>query len=322
MLKYLIIQLDDSSVSFCHYPNDCSKRKLIPLDILNRAIIWAMKENLNVQFLYPDYVLPESYADSIGKIEHTNIVSSTYEDNTLRNNADIVVFSSFEEVQSQSYISTQSYILRTPLCDLTKNVDIIKSILHSVTRLNIVLSDVDKFSTDDHDSYYSFLNTISEQIVSEYEDSHPVQLNILTDRIMLGSMNNCGAGIESLTLAPDGKFYVCPGFYVDGSNSVGDIVNGLNVINPQLYTLEHAPICSICDAWHCKRCVWLNSKLTLEVNTPGKEQCVVAHIEREASRRLLEKIRTIGDFMPDNEIKKLNYLDPFEELLKKQRHGY
>ena len=140
----------------------------------------------------------------------------------------------------------------------------------------------------------------------------PVHFNLLTDRMFLDKMNNCNAGDESITLAPDGKFYICPAFYLDGSKAVGDLENGLDIKNRQLYRLDHAPICRKCDAWQCRRCVWLNRKTTLEVNTPSHEQCVVAHIERNASRRLLKEIRTLGEFLPEKEIKEIDYLDPFD----------
>ena len=48
------------------------------------------------------------------------------------------------------------------------------------------------------------------------------------------------------------------------------------------------------------------------MNTPCHEQCVVAHTERNASRRLLAAIREKAEFMPEVEIKDINYLDPFE----------
>ena len=128
-------------------------------------------------------------------------------------------------------------------------------------------------------------------------------------------MNNCNAGWESITLAPDSKFYVCPAFYLEADGySVGDLESGLNVKNPQLYKLDHAPICRNCDAFQCRRCAWLNRKTTLEVNTPSHEQCVVAHLERNASRNLLESIRAIGVFLPEMEIPEINYLDPFDNI--------
>ena len=150
--------------------------------------------------------------------------------------------------------------------------------------------------------------------------SKNVQLNLLTDRIMLTAMNNCNAGWESIALAPNGKFYACPAFYqtkcqtaIDETDvSIGDLHQGVNIKNPQLYKLSHAPLCRNCDAYHCKRCVWLNRKTTFEINTPGHEQCVVAHIERNVSRELLTNIRKHGTFMPEINIKEIDYLDPFE----------
>ena len=52
MLQYLIIQLDDTSISYCHYENTKDKSKLIGLDDLKAGILFAMKENLMIQFVY------------------------------------------------------------------------------------------------------------------------------------------------------------------------------------------------------------------------------------------------------------------------------
>jgi CXXX repeat peptide maturase len=82
--------------------------------------------------------------------------------------------------------------------------------------------------------------------------------------------------------------------------------------NQQLMRLDHAPICRHCDAYQCKRCVWMNQKLTLDLNTPSHQQCVVAHVERNASRHL-QKLLNEKDIRLSNnqEIKEINYLDPF-----------
>lgn len=316
MLKYLIIQLDDTSVSFCHYNNDNTKPRLIEHRILKDALFWSMKENLTVQFLYPDYELPEDYKDVILGIDHADIVSSTCKDEELLKKADVVIFDSWAAINYFSFSQNQAYVIKTTFADLFTKGAFLNTILPKVSRLNVVITDISNLNTDIEKRYSQFLENLSEKIYQEYKDNHGVQVNILTDRMMLDAMNNCGAGVESITLAPDGKFYICPGFYLDKSDSVGDIENGLNIKNPQLYRLDHAPICRICDAWQCKRCVWLNKNLTLEVNTPGREQCVMAHIERNASRILMDKIKAIGLILPGDEIKELDYLDPFEKVIK------
>ena len=130
-------------------------------------------------------------------------------------------------------------------------------------------------------------------------------------------MRNCEAGVKTITLAPDGNFYICPAFYYNGEMPCGNPNDGLDIKNPQLYKLEYAPICRRCDAFHCRRCVWLNKLTTLEVNTPSHEQCVVSHIERNAVKSLLAAIRKHGEFMPQlPEIAEIDYFDPFDKIEK------
>lgn len=318
MLKYLIIQLDDSSVSFCHYNNDRTKAGLIPLDKLKEAIFWSMKENLTLQFLYPDYSISEKYKSEIAKTFHADIVSSICEDETLRTTADVVIFDSLASINFYPFNKAQSYVFRLTISELIDNIRMIYPILPQVDRINIVLTDILSFKEkEDKTSYMECLNSLSDKIVNEYKSGHSVQVNLLTDRILLDGMNNCNAGEETITLCPDGNFYVCPGFYSDGDKRfmLGNVKQGLQIRNPQLYKLDHAPICKICDAYQCQRCVWLNSKSTHEVNTPGREQCVISHIDRNSSRELLKKIREIGQFMPEKKIEHLDYLDPLEKLL-------
>lgn len=312
MLKYLIIPLSDDSVSFCHYENGKKSGRLIELEMLKKAIFWAMTENLNVQFVYPDREIPSEYKAVIDTIDHAKIVGLHCEDKVLTDEADIVVFDGWNGVDTFRFQSGKNYVVRTDKSGLFDNADVFKSLFPKLDRLVVVITDIDKFQKSDFQKYDAFLNTMIPVIKEEYGKGHPLHFNLLTDRMLLDKMNNCNAGDESITLAPDGKFYICPAFYLDGCKPVGDLGNGLDIKNQQLYRLDHAPICRKCDAWQCRRCVWLNCKTTLEVNTPSHEQCVVAHIERNASRKLLEEIRTLGEFLTEKEIKEIDYLDPFD----------
>lgn len=150
--------------------------------------------------------------------------------------------------------------------------------------------------------------------------------NMLTDRLVLTEMHNCEAGIGNITVAPNGKFYLCPAFYYDeqmgisnrmnhstkdASRSVGDLDNGLQIPNKQLLELDHAPLCRKCDAYHCHRCIWLNDRLTMDANTPSHQQCVLAHLERNAGRELQQMLAAQG-LHTGNEIPEIDYLDPFD----------
>ena len=320
--------MDDTATSFCHYGNSCASRKLISIEDLKAGIFFAMKENLMIQFVYPDFELPQEYKDVINTIDHSVIVSSLCEDSALKDNADVVVIHDWTAIERMNFDTDISYVLRTTKSDLFDKYRFLMPVIGKVSRLNVIITDVESFEDDDFEIYKNVLSYLSVEIEKLYVEGKSPQLNLLTDRMMLDKMNNCNAGWENITLAPDGKFYVCPAFYhaqqADGSEtsisevcekgfSVGDLKSGLDIKNPQLYRLDHAKLCRNCDAYQCKRCIWLNRKTTCEVNTPSHEQCVVAHLERNASRFLLNNIRRHGSFLPEKEeIKEIDYLDPFE----------
>lgn len=314
MIEYLMIQLDDTSTSYCHYENERKERKLIPINILKAGIKFGMMENLMIQFIYPDYSLPKGYSEVIESIDHSKIVSSLCEDEALKAEADVLVFHDWTGLSQAELDQEKCYVLRTTKADLFDRYLFLKEALSKVLRLNVVITDMETFTEQDFETYKHLLHALSGHIEKLYVEGKSPQLNLLTDRMMLEKMNNCGAGDSNITLAPNGKFYVCPAFYYeDEENCIGDLEHGLDIKNPQLYKLDHAPICRHCDAYQCKRCIWLNRKTTLEVNTPSHEQCVVAHLERNASRELLENIRKHGSFMPQIEIKEIDYLDPFDK---------
>jgi len=310
MLQYLIVLLDDTSTSYCHYNNSNIKSRLISLEHLKAGILFAMKENLMIQFVYPAYEIPKEYKETIETIDHVKIMPSDAE-NII--DADVVVVNSGKEVAhnvSTTKTGCKTFVLRT------RNREAMNSVFTILEngRLNIIITDIETFTEKDFETYNQWLLELGETVKNLYCNRKVPQINLLTDRIWLEKMNNCNAGYENITLAPNGKFYVCPAFYIENEkDSIGNLKSGLEIKNPQLYKLEYAPLCRICDAYQCKRCVWLNRKTTLEVNTPSHEQCVVAHLERNASRQLLNELKLMG-FFPDKTIIDIDYLDPFEKI--------
>lgn len=309
MIQYLVILLDDTSVSFCHYGNAKATRRLMPLETLKAGILYGMKENLNIQFVYPAYALPEAYDAAIESIDHVKIKPVGTPEG-----ADVLVMNGWKECEGVEAGAGVSCVLRLPKAEWFGQTGRVAALLEKTERLNVVLTDVETFTEDDFKAYEASLSELAGFLANAYVNGRTPQLNLLTDRMMLEKMNNCGAGDTNITLAPDGKFYVCPAFYqAEGGYAIGSLAEGLEIKNAQLYRLDHAPLCRHCDAYQCRRCIWLNRKTTLEVNTPGHEQCVTAHLERNASRHLLLEIRKHGTFLPDKrEIREIDYLDPFD----------
>lgn len=284
-------------------------KRLIDIDDLKDGIRFAMMENLMIQFVYPKEELPAKYIDVINSIDHIDIKPITDRET---DEADVFVFNYLPLNLSRQKYPPLIFRL-TPREFFDFPAYLVKQICQSTSRINIVIRDIDPILAWDLDKYKEKLKELATYVEQEYKAGSSTQWNILTDRVMLTEMNNCGAGDNSITLAPNGKFYICPAFYYENmDDSVGDIHRGLNIPNPHLYKLEYAPICRHCDAYHCRRCIWLNRRRTLEVNTPSHEQCVAAHLERNTSRMLLKSLQKHGTFLPDNSIKEIDYLDPFE----------
>lgn len=311
MLTHLIIMLDDTSVSYCHY-NGANERRLISLDNLKAGIVWAMKENVNVQFVYPDYELPTEYNKLIDTIDHIKIKPAEQSDN-----AEVVVLTDWKGKQPE-LANGVTYIVRTSRSELEEYSDSISDLLKSGTRVVVVQTDIEAFTDADIPSYKALLEKLADGLCEDYQAGKSAQLSLLTDRIMLREMNNCNAGVNNVTLAPNGRFYLCPAFYYDSPNDdIGDLKRGLAIKNQHLLDLNHAPICRNCDAYHCKRCIWLNGQFTLDYNTPSHQQCVISHLERNASRLLQNKLEEKGIRLnPSYEIMEIDYLDPFNIVNK------
>lgn len=315
-MQYLVILLDDTSVAYCHANNPLTERHLMPLETLRKAILFGMKQNLMIQYVYPDYELPAEYAEVIESIDHVKI------------GRDVKVYNGVP-----AHIEGKTAVLRLTIGEFIEKQYDIAALLPQVERLNISLTDIESFKDEQIEAYKKALDTVAKVagnlLISSVKDDSAKNVggvNIITDRLSLKEMHNCEAGVGNITVAPNGKFYLCPAFYYDekmgisnrmnhakpeSTRSVGDLDSGLNIPNKQLLQLDHAPLCRKCDAYHCNRCIWLNDRLTMDANTPSRQQCIVAHLERNATRTLQLSLQQKG-IQAGDEIPEITYLDPFE----------
>lgn len=313
MLKYFVIPLSKDAISFCSYPTNCREKDEIAIDTLAKAINWAMKENLFIQFIYPVRKISDTIKDIVSSVDHVDIVASDCKDEYLLNMADVVVFDKCQKMRNFTFRSDTSYILRTTLSELIENSDNLEKAISLADRINIILLDIPLFTKSSLSQYEQFLDSLIPHIFKEYRQEHNVELNILTDRMFLSEMNNCGAGEMSVSMDLDGNIFACPAFEGNVENIIGNIKTSWSGEFKSRINITRSPICRICDAWQCKRCIWLNQVLTEELNIPSSQQCVVSHIERNASLRLLKLLKEYDkDRYGKYSIKRINYLDPFE----------
>jgi len=301
-MQHLVLILDESASSFCVYPNPQRSSELMSYEILKKAISFAQRRNLSLNILAGKTELPQSYLDSIDLISHLYVQDAQLPALTRD---DILIVDITDKNDLPPVQGVENIIVRVSPNKISKLSKAVLHYVNDVKRINIHLTDVDLFGKQDFDLYQKELNKLSDI----YKKTLNKELNILTDRTVLFDMNNCDAGIQHITLAPNGKLYICPAFYYDNpENTIGHLDDELQIVNKHLFQLDYAPICRQCDAFHCKRCLWLNQKTTGEINTPSHEQCVVSHLERNTSRAMLSYNQVNTNCIPE-----INYLDPFEK---------
>ena len=303
-MQYLILLYDSAAPSFCYYPSPSEGEKM-DIGTLRKAVMFAHREGLYVNVLTGQDPLPEDAKAVLDGIVHTIIAPWNYPHDNVKDMAVVDWAPDFDATSAALPDNPDKIlILRVPREGLASLAASVRSMRHKGCRVNVQMLDPKHYTEEEFAEYGKQLSALSDYVLES-----GVEINIITDRLVLEKMNSCGAGDTVITVAPDGKFYVCPGFYYDGEPSCGDVENGLDLPNRQLYRLDHAPICRRCDAWQCRRCVWLNKRSTGEVNTPSRGQCVMAHKERHAGVLLSLK--------GDRPLEDVPYEDPIELIIKK-----
>lgn len=264
MLKYLTILLDDTSISYCHYENIKEDFKLISLADLKAGIMFAIKENLIIQIVLPNYELPPEYKEVINSVEHISIISSLCEDGSLHAEADIVVFDDWIGLDLYSFKEGVIYMIRTSKYDFFERYLFLQRPLSMAARMNVILTDIKTFNKNDIEKYEKILAALSEKIEKLCLKGKSPQLNLLTNRIRLKDMNNCDKDMGNITLAPNGKLYVCPAFYlvddIETKFSIGDLKYGFDLEISQQYKFCSTPPCQNCNTYQHINCAWLNNK--------------------------------------------------------------
>lgn len=319
-LTHLTLIFDSLAPSFCHYEaNSSGNFNLISYELFVQAISFAKQHNLNVNIIKSEQQIPEKYYSVLREVDHilieplsanSNQIFSlkVVESEKLDNNLDLI------EYCKDSIVVVRLSVKQ--IVNLSRTIELLSKL---ALRVNVVFTDITDFETSDIPIYTTQLGKIGNLIASNAIATGELEneINILTDRLFIRGMNNCNAGLRHITIAPNGKFYVCPGFYYhNAANCIGDITGMVDIKNKHLLTLNQSPVCSRCDSYQCKRCVFLNKILTSEINIPSKQQCQISHIERNATATFLKTLQKENILTNLSTITPVEYLDPFELIVK------
>ncbi|WP_368489029.1 radical SAM peptide maturase, CXXX-repeat target family [Clostridium sp. BJN0013] len=311
--NYLFFIMDDNCVEYCDYDSMKISRKM-PVDIIKNGIKFC-EDNF-----YMPIILHSKNNDNIMDINDFSYINriEIYENNTTIRNNNCKKIQVIDEENIAFNLNSNSNIdiciLNVSQFKLDTLHTLVEKAFKNYYRINLNLKI--KSKDIDYKLYRGELEKVSDIILDYYRNGQPKEFNKLTDIILLDLMDNCNAGSHTFALAPNGKIYVCPKFYFDNKQSyIGDLENGVNIKEPNLFKLDSAPICKGCDMFNCNRCIYLNKKLTNEFNTPSSMQCKLSMIEKSIAVSLLNKINPNSYTLEHyNKLHDSNINDPIQKL--------
>ncbi len=194
---------------------------------------------------------------------------------------------------------------------LSNMADMAKALLVKSPRLNVFLQDLLSWQETDYALYKEQLETLSDYLIEQYEAGYEPALNLLTDAFDKTNEIDCSAGATTAALAPDGKFYICPAFYFNGMDSIGDLEHGIDLSQSKFCRRDASPLCTSCDVKICNRCMYLHKAGTRELAISPRIQCRISHLNHAVSQKLKKTLLEKQLIQPDD---KPTYDDPFIDI--------
>jgi radical SAM peptide maturase (CXXX-repeat target family)/CXXX repeat peptide maturase len=310
-IKYLLLITSDQITPHCNYRNWNNNDSIMSDEIIEKSLDFAIKNSFTPVFL-------GNINENKVVNKATDVFSITKLNSTINDFVKNIYV--FDNEAADSSVIIEKCILLINRENIENIFIFIQNIYNKSTRVNLILENTDTWTLDDLKLYDEQLDKIVELIIESYKRNKPLEINVLSDIMQLDSIDDCGAGTKSYAVAPNGKIYYCPAFYFDDpESSIGSLEEGITIKNSYLLQINKAPICSACDAFHCSRCKFMNKKITNEINTPSKIQCVISHTERNKARALQIRLKEFGLFKFKNTLEEIDYLDPLEKILKSQK---
>ena len=313
--KYMYILLTNQAESFCHYNTKHTDVSIsMPVETIEKALRYCDEHCITPIFL-------GAPTDSTYFGIYVNSINKTKKDCTLS-----IISIDCDDLLSESKAIPKFYekqvILTISPYNITKLPLITKTLINNYSSLDISIKIkfMETMTKDNIMAYDLVLSNIRSQIVEGWKNKNYVNINVITHLPQAIAPHKCISGDKAFTLAPNGKFYMCPAFYYDDpENNIGDIDSGIDMSYRALCSEKRATNCKKCENYQCDSCIYLNKKITGELGVPGTIQCLLSTIERKHSVLFLNEINNLKLDLPfelNYEVLKLN-TDLIDPLTKK-----
>lgn len=315
-LKYVYFITSDSAPAYCNYNKAISNGLVMSTELYQKGLAFCMDNEVLPIFLgsAPDFIDPRKKVYfEIDSVRKYNVPARS-----------ITVVDTFSENVSTPVIN----LLVRKNCILSLASIVEKYSSSDVKRINLFFPDSHLWTDEDLDLYTRELDSIIDLLVPLYSNGNiNFQINVLSDRLGLldGESRDCAAGRNSVALAPNGKFYICAGFYFTNPEwSIGDIEKGIVQTARERYFREKSPMCSSCKALTCERCLLDNKIHTNEISIPSSTRCRLGYIHANAQSALCNKLHLImGNryCFAARDVPRLQYIDYVANMIYKDERS-
>ena len=323
--KYLYILRNNKFHSFCEYENnDDLPECIMTEEMILKSIEFCEKNNFVPVFCGDGYLPDDYYAHRIVSLAEYRLKPRT------KNCFTQLLIDIDDKLDIDQFDDVIGFIITFNASQWEQLYEkiIVLSTLNHGANINIVLKSVDIDPSQYLKGYDHFLSRVLSLIADLWSKGNYVSINVTSNELVANTNRSCGAGKNSYTVSPDGKIYLCAGFYNwSPENSIGDLTSGIDNIYEKYCDMDNAPLCATCTVRHCSRCILKNKKGTGEYHIPTELQCVISHMEYDYSRKLVSLISRKGTELPFEYNDQLPISDNYDPLFAIRgvdypNHGY
>lgn len=321
--RFLYIMLSDSSIDYCTKMKQKRSGHILSFESFKRGLRFARENAYMPIILYADEELDIKFEKELENYEFLRIKQVSLSQPGDNNNS-IIVLDKKDIDGLESDIKFKQVILHIRKTDIQILESLCAKLFEHARKINVVISGWEEMTEDDNGNYQQALEKISKTIVEYAKNNKIAQINVLSDIMITDSKMNCGAGDTSILLAPDGRLYPCPSFYHSKKyKSIGNLDAGITE-DISIYKLRDAPVCSRCDIYNCRMCVYNNIEGTHEYKIPTLEQCRIRNTEKSVSVKLQKQLIIINSKTPfrRNMLKEHEYPEVLDLMLHEKYSQY
>lgn len=302
--KQVYLLLADNYVTFCHYKNNrIMQSTKIEQRTLDDCLKYCYDNFFQPVLVHPKDEVMQVESKWLEEMESVHIVSADLYQKELKLPGSILYVFNEKNVDIEVE-ELDNCILNLSVKNVAQLAKCVEKLWDKIKRINVNLLELDLGL--DEEEYKNQLISICSMLNQRFSER---EINVLTDLQYLETYDNCKAGERTFVMDMKGQLYNCVGLFEEQlEEMIGTATEGvINQKDRHLYTIDYQPLCQHCDTYQCRNCIYLNKKVTREVNVSPSVQCRKSYIERSVIKEYLQ--------MPEKE-EKIVYIDPIEYLLK------